>query len=130
MPARKAASVLPEPVGARISVCAPEAMAGHPWACAAVGSGNDVENQARTGSEKPASALPSGASPGRELTPPGYGRGVTPTRPRGLAVPAAILEMGGVEVALRSRRYETVRVPAAVLEMGGVEVADFSSTRR
>ena len=42
MPQRKADSVLPEPVGARISVCSPLAMAGQPCACAGVASGNDV----------------------------------------------------------------------------------------
>jgi len=33
-------------------VCCPEAIAGQPWAWAAVGSGNVVSNQARTGAEK------------------------------------------------------------------------------
>ncbi len=50
-PHRNAARVLPDPVGARISVCSPEAMAGQPWACAAVGSAKVVENQARTAGE-------------------------------------------------------------------------------
>src|SRR5215218_139067 len=53
---RKAVSVLPDPVGARISVCPPWAMAGQPCDWTAVGSGNDVANQARVGSEKAASA--------------------------------------------------------------------------
>ena len=53
MPDRKAASVLPLPVGAQISVCWPAEIGGHPWTCAAVGSGNDVANQARTAGEKP-----------------------------------------------------------------------------
>jgi len=35
---RKAASVLPEPVGAAISVCRPAAIAGHAAACAGVGT--------------------------------------------------------------------------------------------
>ena len=56
MPQRNAASVLPEPVGARISVCSPAAMAGQPCAWAAVGAGNEVANHARTGSEKRSSA--------------------------------------------------------------------------
>ena len=51
-PQRKAASVLPEPVGASTSVCSPEAMAGQPWACGGVASAKVVENQARTGAEK------------------------------------------------------------------------------
>src|SRR5262249_35271187 len=47
--ARKAASVLPEPVGARMSVCRPEAMAGQPCRWAAVGSPNSERNHSRTG---------------------------------------------------------------------------------
>ena len=46
MPHRKAASVLPEPVGARISVWSPAAMAGQPWLWAGVGAGKLDSNQA------------------------------------------------------------------------------------
>src|SRR5687768_11362760 len=49
---KKAASVLPEPVGARMSACSPAAIAGHPSACAGVGSPNVVRNHSRTGGEK------------------------------------------------------------------------------
>ena len=59
MPHRKAASVLPEPVGARIRVCSPAAMAGQPWAWAAVGSGNVVANHSRTAGENRSSTIPS-----------------------------------------------------------------------
>lgn len=52
MAARKAASVLPLPVGAQIRVCWPAEIGGHPWICAPVGSGNDAANQARTAGEK------------------------------------------------------------------------------
>ena len=52
MPQRNEASVLPEPVGAQISVCAPEAIAGQPAAWAGVGASNDASNHLRTGSEK------------------------------------------------------------------------------
>ena len=52
MPQRKAARVLPDPVGARISVWSPAAMAGQPCAWAAVGAGNEVANHARTGALK------------------------------------------------------------------------------
>ena len=45
---RNAASVLPVPVGARISVCAPDAIAGHPSRCGALGSPTRSRNQART----------------------------------------------------------------------------------
>ncbi len=51
MLARNAVSVLPLPVGAHTRVCAPDTMAGHPCACAGVGSGNEAENQARTAGE-------------------------------------------------------------------------------
>ena len=55
MPQRKAVRVLPEPVGARISVWSPAAMAGQPWSWASVGAGNEVENHARTGALKASS---------------------------------------------------------------------------
>ena len=67
MPHKNAVRVLPEPVGARISVCSPEAMAGQPCSCAVVGAGNDEVNQVRTGSEK-RSSDPMGEA---------YGAGVT-----------------------------------------------------
>ena len=51
MPHRKAARVLPEPVGARIRACWPAAMAGQPWAWGAVGAPKVVSNQVRTGAE-------------------------------------------------------------------------------
>src|SRR5579883_190000 len=47
--ARNAANVLPEPVGARMSVCCPAAIAGQPSRCGAVGSPSAVRNQCRTG---------------------------------------------------------------------------------
>src|SRR5438132_450247 len=49
MQVRNPASVLPEPVGAAMSVCSPAAMCGHPPVWAAVGpSGNRRSNHART----------------------------------------------------------------------------------
>ena len=45
---RKAASVLPLPVGARISVDSPRAMAGQPSCCGRVGAGNAPANHSRT----------------------------------------------------------------------------------
>src|SRR5204863_724399 len=51
IPHRKAASVLPEPVGAEISVLAPEEIAGQPRAWAGVGASNEDSNQRLTGSE-------------------------------------------------------------------------------
>ncbi len=44
---RNAASVLPEPVGAEIRTCSPEAIAGHAWACAGVGSAKALLNHSR-----------------------------------------------------------------------------------
>ncbi len=57
MAARKAASVLPDPVGAKISVDAPATMRGNPCTCAGVAPANDASNQARTGAWKAASGL-------------------------------------------------------------------------
>src|ERR1035437_1022659 len=54
---RKAASVLPVPVGARIRVDSPRAIAGQPWRCGAVGPGNDARNQAAVRGWKAASAV-------------------------------------------------------------------------
>ena len=45
---RKAASVLPLPVGARMSVDSPRAIAGHPSCCGRVGAGNARLNHSRT----------------------------------------------------------------------------------
>ena len=53
--ARNAVSVLPEPVGAQISVCSPAAMWGHPSICGGVGAGNDDANHSRTAGENAAS---------------------------------------------------------------------------
>jgi hypothetical protein len=53
--ARKAASVFPEPVGARRSVERPSRIGGHPFAWAAVGAANDASNQRRTAGRKSAS---------------------------------------------------------------------------
>ena len=57
MPVRKAASVLPEPVGAAISVSSPAAIAGQPSAWGSVGpSGNRRPNHVRIAGWKEASA--------------------------------------------------------------------------
>ena len=52
MPHRNALSVLPEPVGAQISVIAPDANYGQPFAWAGVGASNEASNQRLTGAEK------------------------------------------------------------------------------
>ncbi len=52
MPHRKAASVLPDPVGDRISVCSPRWMAGQPSTWGGVGSPNISPNQPFTAGKK------------------------------------------------------------------------------
>ncbi len=49
---RKAASVLPLPVGAQMSVWSPAAMAGQPSDCGAVGASKDAENHSRVAGSK------------------------------------------------------------------------------
>jgi hypothetical protein len=53
---RKAASVLPDPVGAQISVCSPARMCGHPSTWGGVGDGNELANHPATAGEKASSA--------------------------------------------------------------------------
>ena len=68
---RKAASVLPEPVGAAISRLSPAATTGQEKRCAAVGSPNVWQNQRRAGSESESKApavLPGPSSGNRSLT--------------------------------------------------------------
>ena len=67
---RNAASVLPVPVGAQISVWPPAAMCGQPSACGAVGAANVDANQARVGSEKAASGSAIKPEPYRRPKPP------------------------------------------------------------
>ena len=55
MPHMKAASVLPDPVGARMRVWSPATMGGQPCAWAWVGSGKLARNHAPTGAENAAS---------------------------------------------------------------------------
>ena len=49
MPQRKAARVLPEPVGAQINAFAPPDIASQPPVCAGVGPSNEASNQRLTG---------------------------------------------------------------------------------
>ncbi len=63
MAQRNAASVLPDPVGARSSVWSPFAIAGHPLVCASVGAAKLVSNQARTGALNRSSAMAITVSP-------------------------------------------------------------------
>lgn len=52
MAQRKAANVLPEPVGAHNNVFSPALIGAQACACAAVGVENEDSNQARTAGEK------------------------------------------------------------------------------
>ena len=59
MHTRNAASVLPEPVGAAISVCRPAAISAQPSACGSVGpAGNRRANQVRTAGWNDSSTWP------------------------------------------------------------------------
>ncbi len=57
MPHRNAARVLPLPVGARIRLWRPSAIADHPSVWAAVGSANEVVNHSRTTGENLSNAI-------------------------------------------------------------------------
>src|SRR4051812_7046258 len=63
MPYRNAARVLPDPVGAWISVCSPDAIAGHPCSWAGVGPAKACVNHSRVRSLKSSSADIQGAYP-------------------------------------------------------------------
>ena len=61
MPQRKAARVLPEPVGAQISALAPPEIAAQPPAWAGVGASKEASNQRLTGALNGASGSDSRA---------------------------------------------------------------------
>ena len=48
---KNAVSVLPEPVGAQMSVCSPLRMCGQPCTCGGVGAGNEAANHSATAGE-------------------------------------------------------------------------------
>src|SRR5437016_5962620 len=63
--ARNAASVFPDPVGARTRALSPAAIAGHASSCARVGAANVASNHARVAGLKVASgSLPTTRMPG------------------------------------------------------------------
>jgi hypothetical protein len=70
MPQRKEASVLPEPVGAQISVWAPLEIAFQPPTWAGVGPSKEDSNQRRTGALKGASGSDPGVVFGPVVNPP------------------------------------------------------------
>src|SRR3954470_13167185 len=57
MPQRNAARVLPDPVGAEMRTCSPEAIAGHACSWAGVGAANAASNQSRTAGENWSSGI-------------------------------------------------------------------------
>src|SRR4029079_12324866 len=67
MAVRNAARVLPEPVGAAISVCRPSAIDSQPRNCADVGSPTSVVNHRRTRGWKPSKAMGHGDPEERTL---------------------------------------------------------------
>src|SRR5690554_8159741 len=69
---RNAASVLPDPVGAWIRVCSPDAMAGQPRICAAVGAGDVSWNQVLVAGAKEANASTAGTYHGPVTDTPGH----------------------------------------------------------
>src|SRR4029453_16706425 len=96
MPHRNAASVLPDPVGARVSVWSPPAMAGQPWDWAGVGAGKLVSNQARTAGENREAST-------RVTLQTRYDR--EPCRPRwGMTAPSARTRRTGPEIGSRPDR--------------------------
>src|SRR5258708_21947770 len=58
MAQRKAVNVLPLPVGARINVDSPRAMAGQPSLCGGVGASKEARNQSATAPWKRSSTTP------------------------------------------------------------------------
>jgi hypothetical protein len=70
MPQRKLARVLPDPVGAQISVWAPLEIALQPPSWAGVGPSKEASNQRRTGALKGARGLDSVVFVGPVLNPP------------------------------------------------------------
>ncbi len=71
MAQKNAASVLPDPVGARINVWSPALIASHPCSWAAVGPANDDENHSRAAGEKRSRTATPRAYAGAATTFPG-----------------------------------------------------------
>ena len=80
---RNAASVLPLPVGAQMSVCSPAAMAGQPRAWASVGPSNEASNHSRVAAAKGASGSAVGRGLERGTGPASYHRGSRLAHPFG-----------------------------------------------
>ena len=129
---RKAARVLPVPVGAHTSVWSPAAMAGQPSTWGGVGSENADANQARVGSEKAASGPADGSASGPAIgpadgsasgpaigpadgsatTPPPYPPPATPTRQPRIAIATVLDAVDLIRAAqLRQERSRPPEMP-------------------
>ena len=86
MPQRKLASVLPEPVGAQISVLAPLEIASQPPAWAGVGPSKEASNQRLTGALNGASGSDPAVGFASAVNPPILRRPLRADLPRGSTV--------------------------------------------
>ena len=122
IPHRNAVSVLPEPVGAQISVFAPEAIAGQPSVWAGVGASNEASNQRRTGARE----RRRGGDSRRSVSRP-CGQTVDVTPAAGEARGSAILQAGNASPPRRSGRRRSATAEAVrrgnVIEVAGTTAA-------
>lgn len=93
-------SVLPEPVGARISVCSPDAMAGQPCSWAWVGAAKEVSNQSLTGGENRSSAAMAAAYGSGLTAGPGGGHPAEAHQPPVVVVFSVVVPAPGRSQAL------------------------------
>src|SRR5262245_23378506 len=110
---RKAASVVPEPVGAAISVSSPRAIAGQPSACAAVGVPNRSRNQSATNGENGTSAGLACASGTGQQGPAAYTLPATKAPRYNVSVPAAPTSPAGRAKRNRAAARRDVRATPA-----------------
>src|SRR5512132_105517 len=123
---RGAASVLPEPVGARIRLCSPPAIAGQPCACAAVGISNVLSNHARTAGENPSRLIASPYSE-RQTSPrarpaPPVGCSAMQRARTGLALVLLALLLAVPAAALAQAEPGTAEPRDQIVLSGDVEV--------
>ncbi len=104
---KKAASVLPEPVGATTSVCSPPEIACHACCCASVGRANAEPNQSRVMAEKPASG--SGGPAARSARAARAARAARPRARRPTAASASCVDCGPLRRHSARRPRSTLR---------------------
>ena len=116
MPQRKAARVLPEPVGAQISVLAPPEIASQPPAWAGVGPSKEASNQRLTGALNGASGSDPALVFGSVVNPP-----ILRRRRRRLSLRRAAGELDeGVPGGLRHEAF--AEQAGAVAEVAGARL--------